>query len=71
MLATSTLSTSITVRAENMPRYISDKSADGHVQAPAPIYQAMPPSSPKFVGHEDYLHMLDEHFVLQSAHGQS
>ena len=71
MLAPTTLSSSITVRVDNTLRYISDKSADGPSEAPALIYKTMPPSSPKFVGYEDYLHRLDEHFVLQPAHGQS
>ena len=44
---------------------------DEHLPAPPLPYKAMPPSSPKFVGYEDYLHMLNEHFVLKSAYGQS
>src|SRR3984885_6321742 len=43
---------------------------DEPLPAPAPVFKEMPPSSPKFVGYEDYLHMLEEHFVTKSAYGQ-
>ena len=54
-------------RYENIPTDTSDKSIDEPLPAPAPAYKAMPPSSPKFVGYEDYLQMLHDHFILQTT----
>ena len=50
---------------ENIPTDTSDKYVDEPLPAPAPVYKAMPPSSPKFVGYEDYLQMLHDHFILK------
>ena len=56
--------------------FTSDKSIDVPLPAPAPAlrqpdYKLRPSSSPKFVGYEDHLHQLEDHFVSQSANGQS
>ena len=44
-----------------------DESSQASV---SPLYKLRPSSSPKFVGYEDYLKMLDDHFLQQPANRQ-